>query len=279
MPEESTVEEVVDFLVRFMAEYGLSVLGALITLIVGYIIANFARKLLNRAMARTKVDPVLQPWPGAIAKLVIIVVTIIAVLDRFGVETTSMIAVVGAAGLAIGLALQGTLSNVASGVMLLIFRPFGVGDAVNIDGEVVIISEIGLFMTFANLPDGPRVIIPNSRVWGNKVVNLSITVEDRRRINEVFCISYADDMGKAIEVLKQMCEEEERVLKDPPPLVAVTKLNDSSVDLVFWAWTKRADWWPTRLDLIKRGKERLEAAGITIPFPQRDVHLFNEKTG
>jgi small conductance mechanosensitive channel len=196
------------------------------------------------------------------------------VLNRFGVQTTSLIAVLGAAGLAIGLALQGTLSNVAAGVMILAFRPFKIGDAVKVDGDVYVIDNVGFFICKAHLPDGPIAFLPNSKIWGQTIVNLSVTDNDRRRIDEVYGIGYGDDIGAALDILKRVVAAEPRVLVDPAPLIKVESLGDSSVNLLFRVWTARADWWDTKLDLLRQCKEALDDGGINIPFPQRDVHLI-----
>ncbi|MDP1533690.1 MAG: mechanosensitive ion channel [Rubrivivax sp.] len=197
----------------------------------------------------------------------------IAVLNRFGIETTSLIALLGAAGLAIGLALQGTLSNVASGVMILLFRPFKIGDAVKLGGDVYVIDALGFFVCKAHLPDGPSVILPNPKIWGQIIVNLSVTHQDMRRIDEHYGIGYGDDIDAALAILRRIAAEEPRVLDDPAPLIQVEQLGDSSVNILFRVWTARADWFATKLDLVQRCKQALEAGGITIPFPQRDVHL------
>jgi small conductance mechanosensitive channel len=200
------------------------------------------------------------------------------VLARFGVETTSFIAVLGAAGLAIGLALQGTLSNIAAGVMILVLRPFRSGDAIKIGGsDVYIVDEIGLFVTRAHQPDCPLVTIPNSKIWGDTIINFSNTVDGNRRFDIVFGVSYDDDLGAAIDVLMKLAEADERVLSDPAPFIKIESLGDSSVNILFRVHTRAADWWDAKLDLTKTGKEALENAGLSIPFPQRDVHIFNSK--
>jgi small conductance mechanosensitive channel len=263
-----------DVLTGLLASYGMNVLGAIVTLVVGFMIAGWMAKVTNRAMQRAdKVDAAFKPLPGKIVRVVIIVFTLIAVLNRFGVQTTSVIALLGAAGLAVGLALQGTLSNVAAGVMLLLFRPFKIGDAVKLDGEVFVIDALGFFVCKAHLPDGPSAFLPNSRIWGQTIINLSVTDQDLRRIDETYGIGYGDDIGVALAILQRVAAEEPRVLADPAPLIKVESLGDSSVNIIFRAWTARTDWFETKLDLIQRCKEALEAGGISIPFPQRDVHV------
>ncbi len=257
-----------------LASYGLNVLGAIVTLIIGFLLAGWLARQTNRLMARsTKIDPVFHSIPGKIVRIGVMVFTVIAVLNRFGVETTSLIAMLGAAGLAIGLALQGTLSNVAAGVMILTFRPFKIGDAVKLGSDVYIIDQLGFFICQGHLPDGPTAFLPNSKIWGETIINLSVTDRDRRRIDEVYGIAYGDDINVAIEILRGIAADEVRVLTDPAPLIKVESLGDSSVNILFRVWTARGDWWDTKLDLLKRCKEALEAGGINIPFPQRDVNL------
>jgi small conductance mechanosensitive channel len=269
-----------DVVTAFLLTYGVNVLGAVATLIAGLVAAGWLARLTDRAVRRSgRIDPVFYGIPGKVVRVGVLVVTLIAVLNRFGVATTSLIAVLGAAGLAIGLALQGTLSNVAAGVMLLTFRPFKVGDAVKVDGEVVVIDAIGFFLCHAHQPDGPTVYLPNSNIWGHTIVNLSVTDRDRRRIDEVYGIGYGDDIDTALEILRRIAADEPRVLDDPAPLIKVESLGDSAVNILFRVWTARADWWDTKLDLIRRCKLALEAGGCSIPFPQRDVHLFAASPG
>jgi small conductance mechanosensitive channel len=258
-------------------QYGISVAGAIATLIAGYLVAGWLSRLLDGAMRKaSRIDPVFHLLPGKIVRVLVLVFTLIAVLNRFGVETTSLIALLGAAGLAIGLALQGTLSNVAAGVMILIFRPFKIGDAVQLEGQVYIIDAIGFFVCKGHLPDGPTVFMPNSKIWGQTIVNLSVTDKDIRRIDESYGISYGDNINTALAILSQIAADEPRILTDPAPLIKVTSLGDNAVNILFRVWTSRSDWWDTKLDLVQRCKEGLEQGGCTIPFPQREVHVIHE---
>ena len=254
---------------------GVNLLAAIITLVAGFALANWLGRLTTRAMNRSeRIDPIFHPLPGKVVRVAIIVFTLIAVLNRFGVQTTSLIAVLGAAGLAVGLALQGTLSNVAAGVMILVFRPFKIGDAVRIDGEIFVIAGIGFFVCKSYLPDGPTAYVPNSKIWGQTIVNLSVTERDMRRIDESYGIAYGDDIDNALAILRAIAADELRVLNDPPPLIAVQSLGDNSVNILFRVWTARLDWFDTKLALLQRCKEGLEAGGCRIPFPQRDVRVI-----
>lgn len=272
-----SIEHLPDQMIALVAAYGMNVLGAIVTLIVGFAAAGWLSRMTTRAMRKLdKIDAVFQPIPGKIVRVAVMVFTVIAVLNRFGVQTTSLIAVLGAAGLAIGLALQGTLSNVAAGVMILVFRPFKIGDVVNLGGNTYIIDALGFFICRAHLPDGPTAFLPNSKIWGETILNLSVTDKDIRRIDEHYGIGYGDDINQAITILKQIVASEARILNDPAPLIKVDALGDSSVNILFRVWTSRTDWWDTKLDLVQRCKEALEAGGVSIPFPQRDVHLIGQ---
>ncbi|MDQ8183752.1 mechanosensitive ion channel domain-containing protein [Pelagicoccus sp. SDUM812005] len=270
----------IESIVSFATEYGMSVLGAVIILIVGNIVAKFISKRISGLIQKKHPE---EPSLASIAKQVIyialMVVVIIIVLGKFGVETASLIAVLGTAGLAIGLALQGTLSNIAAGVMILFLKPFRAGNAIKIGGgDVYLVDEIGLFVTKAHQPDCPKVMIPNSKIWGSIIVNYSDTVSAQRRFDITFGISFDDDINKAIQILEELAASDQRVLKDPAPFIKVDSLGDSSVNIMFRVYCMASDWWPAKLDLTKAGKEALEAGGCTIPYPQRDVHFIKDGT-
>lgn len=272
--------KLIDALPALMAAFGMNLLAAIVILIVGFAVAGWLGRMTTRTLRRSdKIDPIFPPLVGKLVRVAVIVFTLIAVLNRFGVQTTSLIALIGAAGLAVGLALQGMLSNVAAGVMILVFRPFKIGDAVKIEGDVYVIDGIGLFLCTAHLPDGPTAHVPNSKIWGQTLVNLSVTDGNMRRIDETYGIAYGDDIDVALAILNRVAAEESRVLKDPAPLIAVESLGDSAVNILFRVWTGREDWWATKLDLLKRCKEALEAGGCSIPFPQRDVYMHQAPAG
>ncbi len=273
----ATLEQLPGQLAALAASYGMNLLGGILILIIGFAAAGWLSRMTTRALRKSdKIDPVFQPLAGKVVRIGVIAFTVIAVLNRFGVQTTSLIAMLGAAGLAIGLALQGTLSNVAAGVMILVFRPFKVGDLVDLGGEYYIIDSLGFFICTAHLPDGPIAFLPNSKIWGQTILNLSVTDKDIRRIDEHYRISYGDDINQAIAILKKIVADEARILQDPAPLITVDALGDSSVNILFRAWTARTDWWNTKLELIQRCKEALEAGGIRIAIPQQNVHLIRQ---
>jgi len=210
---------------------------------------------------------------AALGYVALLAFIIIAALAKMGLQTASFVAVLGAAGLAIGLALQGSLSNFASGVLMLIFKPIRVGDFVEAGGAKGSVKEIGIFTTILNSPDNVRIIVPNSQVTGSNISNY--TVNGTRRVDMVIGVSYEDDLQKTKEVIEKVLAGEERILPDPPAVVAVSELADSSVNFVVRPWVNVADYWPTYFDLTAKIKVSLEEKGITIPFPQHDVHLKN----
>lgn len=268
---ESTVDQVVQNVVTLVSVWGLQLVGALAVLIIGRFGCGVARKSVRRAMESRGVDASLVPFVSNLVYFTLFAAVVIAVLGLFGIETTSLVAVLGTAGLAIGLAVQGTLSNFSSGVMLLLFRPFDIGDYIDAAGVAGTVSEIGVFSTTLNTPDNVKIIVPNSGIFGSTIKNFS--ANNTRRNDIVLSISYADDISNAISVVNAMLGEDSRVLSDPEPLVAVSELADSSVNLVVRPWCTKEDYWSLRYDLIRRFKEKLEQEGCTIPFPQHDVHL------
>lgn len=267
--------EYTDQLLPLVIDHGLSLIGAVAILIVGWMLANWtAEKVRVKAGASDKFDDTLVPIFGQIVRILILIITVLAVLGQFGIQTASIVAVLGAAGLAVGLALQGTLGNIASGMMLLILRPFKIGDVVDIAGTMGIVDEIGLFTTEMHSFDNVGIVMPNSNVWGSKIMNY--TKFDIRRVDMEFGIGYGDDMEKAKKLIVEILDQDERVLKDPEPLIAVATLGDSSVGIRVRPWTKTEDVWPLYYDLTQKVKETFDSNGISIPFPQRDVHLFKQ---
>ena len=251
--------------------WGIRVLGALVVLLIGRVLSGWARGTVRKIMTRGNVDNTLVPFISNLVYYLMMAFVIIAVLGLFGIPTASVIAVLGAAGLAVGLALQGTLGNFAAGVMLLLFRPFRVGDAVDIAGTMGSVQEISIFNTVLNTPDNVRIIVPNGTVFGQTIRNFS--TNDTRRVDMVFGVGYGDDIDNAMKIMNNALASDERVLKDPAPVVALTELADSSVNFVVRPWCRREDYWALRWDLTRRLKEDLEAGGCNIPYPQHDVHL------
>lgn len=257
-----------------LTTFGLEVVGAIVILIIGWMIAGWAARATRAAADRTKwMDSTLKPLAASVVRYFILIVTIVAVLNQFGIETTSVIAVLGAAGLAIGLALQGTLSNVAAGVMILMLRPFKVGDFVEAGGKAGTIKEVGLFGTELATPDNVFISVPNSAIISGAISNYNR--HDTRRIDIVVGIGYGADIDKAFEVLGKLANSDARVLKDPAIHLSVRELADSSVNLGLRIWVNAADYWDVLFDMNKGAKQSLDAAGIEIPFPQRVVEIKN----
>jgi small conductance mechanosensitive channel len=254
--------------------YGLDVLGAIVILIVGWTVAGWARRLTVKALNRaSRVDDTLKPILSSIVRYVILAFVIVAVLDQFGVETTSIIAVFGAAGLAIGLALQGTLSNIAAGVMLLLLRPFSVGEFVDAGGVTGTVEEIGLFTTKFKTAAGLFVASPNSGLWNSVITNYSRNPQ--RRIDLIVGVGYDDDLKGATVEMETLMKSDERVLKDPEPQVFVTELGDNSVNMTLRCWVNTGDYWAALTDLTRDAKLRLDEKGYSIPYPQRDIHIVS----
>jgi small conductance mechanosensitive channel len=226
-------------------------------------------------MEKSDVDHTLINFLTNLIYYTLVVLVVIAAVGRLGVNTTSFLTIVGAAGLAVGLALKDSLSNFAAGVMLVLFRPFTIGDVVSTAGITAKVEKITIFNTLFCTPDNQLVIVPNNKIISDIITN--INVKDTRRIDFVVGISYSDDMTQAKTILERLAGEDSRILKDPATTIAVAELADSSVNLVFRPWVKTSDYWDVKFDLTEKIKNALDEAGISIPFPQQDVHLFVDK--
>lgn len=258
-----------DFLPRFG--------GAVAILVVGFFVARWAgRGVFNIVKDSEHVDPTLKPIIRAVVRYGVLIIVMVAALGQLGVQTASILAALGAIGLAIGLALQGTLSNIAAGIMLLWLRPFEAGDFIETDGVTGTVVELGLFATQVRTWDGIYKFVPNSGLWNTTLTNY--TRNPTRLVLLEFGIAYEDDIAEGRRVLQAVAEEHPNVLKDPTPVVVPLSLGDSAVVLQLRAWAPNPVFWDTRWDLTETGKSRLEAAGITIPFPQRVVHVVGEST-
>lgn len=273
---DSSLEQITQQGIALLIHYGLSILGAIVILIIGRMVAGWAKTSTAKWMERSgKVDQTISDFLSNCARYVVLIFTFIMVLSQFGIETTSLIAIFGAAGLAIGLALQGTLSNIAAGVMLLIFRPFKVGDYVEAAGIAGTVKSISLFVTELATPDNVQILSPNASVWGATVKNYSHHAT--RRVDFVVGIDYGDDINKAMEAIHEVINTDSRALKDPAAMVVVGNLGDSSVDLIVRVWCNAGDYWGVKFDLTKGFKEKLDSVGVSIPFPQRTVHLLKSE--
>ena len=274
---EQSVNETADQVIATVTEYGLDIVGAVAILIVGWIASKWVHRAVTKALGKSeKVAPMLGSFFASLAKYLVLIFTGLMVLSQFGVQTASLIAVLGAAGLAIGLALQGTLSNVAAGVMILIFRPFKIGDYVEAGGQAGTIQAVTLFITEMVTPDNVQIIVPNSQIFGSSVVNYSF--HDTRRVDLALGISYEDNIEMAVEAINQTIAADARVLKDPEPMVAVSELADSSVNFVIRVWCNASDYWALKFDMTRALKEKMDSEGISIPYPQQTVHMI-QKSG
>lgn len=257
-------------LIELATTYGLSVVYAIIVLIVGWWAAGAISRAVRKGLQHThRLDATIVEFAASTVRYFILAVVVITVLQLFGIQTTSLIAVLGAASLAIGLALQGTLSNVAAGVMLLIFRPFRAGDYVEVAGESGTVKSISLFVTELATPDNIQIVIPNGDVWGNAVRNYS--AHPTRRVEIKVGIGYDDDMDKAMAVFHRVIDADDRIHRIPEPFVAITALGDSAVEVTARVWCATGDFWPLKFDLTKRLKEALDGEGISIPFPHMQI--------
>jgi len=270
------MEEMLDRMYGYIVTYGLSFIAALLIFVIGRWVAGVISRLIEKLMIKSNVEQTLATFVKNISYVGFLVFVVIAALSKLGIQTTSFVAIIGAAGLAVGLALQGSLANFAAGVMLIIFKPFKVGEFIQAGGALGTVQEIQIFNTILNAPDNRRVVVPNSKITGDNITNFSgIT---NRRIDLVFGVSYTDDLKRAKQALEKVVTGDSRVLKDPKPVIAVSELGDSSVNLVCRPWVKPQDYWAVYFDTLENGKAELEKNGITIPFPQRDVHIYEEKS-
>ncbi len=254
----------------YVIPWGINIAMALAIFIIGKMLVNTLTKVLKTVLGKSKMDEILINFVSSIFKTILLLFVVIASLDQLGVDTTSLIALLGAAGLAVGLALQSSLQNFASGVMLIVFRPFKAGDFVEVAGTAGVVETISIFSSILRTGDNREIIIPNGSIYGGTITNYS--ARETRRIDMVFGIGYDDDIKKAKQMLEQIVNADERVLADPKPVIAVSELADSSVNFVVRPWVKTADYWTVRWELTEEVKLKFDEAGISIPYPQMDVH-------
>jgi small conductance mechanosensitive channel len=257
-----------------VTEFGVKIILALLILIVGRWLAGFISRGLSRMMGFGKlVDSTVSVFVTKLIYFLLMAVVIVAALGQLGVQTTSFVAVLGAAGLAVGLALQGSLSNFAAGILLVIFRPLKVDEYIEGAGSGGTVEEIGIFTTQLKTPDNKTVIIPNSKLTGDNIINYSR--KENRRVDMVFGVSYSDDLDKVRRIIVDVLSAEKRILPDPETVIAVSELGESSIDFVVRPWVKTADYWAVKFALTEAIKKRFDQENISIPFPQRDVHVYN----
>lgn len=255
----------------YVSEYGLRLIGALVVLVVGLWIVKLLVRSSQRLMDKSKLDVSLTTFLKSMIDILLKVLLIISVMGMMGIQMTSFIAILGAAGLAVGMALSGTLQNFAGGVMILIFKPFKVGDFINAQGYSGVVKEIRIFVTVLTTPDNKTIFIPNGPLSNGSLTNFS--TQPNRRVDWTFGIAYGDDYDKAKAMLLDMMKEDKRILTDPEPFVALGELADSSVNLTVRAWVKAADYWGVYFDMNEKFYKNADQFGLSIPFPQMDVHL------
>jgi small conductance mechanosensitive channel len=266
------MEDVMVKIQEWIALYGLKVVAAIAILVLGRIAAGIVRSIVRRLLRKSKVDETLVSFLASLTYVGVLAFIVIAAVAQLGVQTASFIAVLGAAGLAVGLALQGSLANFAAGVLMIIFKPFKVGDYITAGGASGSVEAIGIFTTELKSPDNRKIIVPNAKVTGDSIVNFS--AKEQRRIDMIAGVSYSDDLAKVKQVLEGILSEDERILKDPAPTIGLLEMADSSINFAVRPWVKTADYWDVFFATQEKIKQRFDAEGISIPFPQRDVHLY-----
>jgi len=263
---------VIDQLVILVTTYGLKTIGAIVILIVGRVAAGIGRKIVKRILERSKTEPSVISFVGSLTFILILTFAVLAALAKFGIQTASFVAVLGAAGFAVGFALQGSLANFAAGVLILVLRPYKVGDFIEAAGVAGNVKDIQLFTTVLATPDNIKIMVPNGKIFGDVIKNVSGF--DTRRVDLVMGIGYGSDIQRAHDVMARIIKEDPRILSDPAPQIAVSELADSSVNFVVRPWVNAADYWAVRFDLTRKIKEAFDESGIEIPFPQQVVHMM-----
>ena len=267
-------EQILEQLNQIALEYGPKLIGAVVVWIIGGWVIRALAKAFQRMLERRQTDESLKPFLKNLVGILLKVLLIITVLSMLGVEMTSFIAILGAAGLAVGLALSGTLQNFAGGAMILLFKPFKVGDVIEAQGFIGKVSEIQIFNTILKTPDNKTIIIPNGGLATSSMTNY--TTEPTRRVDWTFGIGYGDDVDKAKEVIKGLCDQDPRILKDPELFIAVSALADSSVNFAVRAWVNADDYWNVFFEMNEKVYKSFDREGLNIPFPQMDVHLHRD---
>jgi small conductance mechanosensitive channel len=270
------MENITDKVWELLTLYGFKVIAAFIVLVVGRWVAKFLRNIARRLMEKREVDPTIVSFTIGLTYIALMAFIILASLGQLGIQTTSFIAIIGAAGLAIGLALQGSLANFAAGFLMIIFKPFKVGDYIEGAGTAGTVEEIQVFTTQLKTPDNKTIIIPNAKLTADNIVNIS--AKPTRRVDFTFGVGYTDDIDEVRQVIVDVLGEDKRILRDPPPTIGVLELADSSVNFAVRPWVNTADYWSVFFDINEAMKKRFDKEGVNIPFPQRDVHLYEMKS-
>lgn len=268
------MEVYIEKFMDLMMTYGLKLIGAILVWVIGGIVIKTMMNAFYKVLDKRNIDASLKPFLGGLVGGLLKVMLVITVLGMFGIEMTSFIAILGAAGLAVGMALSGTLQNFAGGVMLLIFKPYKVGDVIEAQGYIGSVSEIQIFNTIMKTPDNKTIIVPNGGISTGSMINYS--TEATRRVDWTIGIGYGDDVDKAKQVIKTMADNDARILKDPEVFIAVSALADSSVNFAVRAWVKSEDYWGVFFDMNENVYKTFAKEGLNIPYPQMDVHVHKD---
>lgn len=260
---------------QLAVQYGMRVIAAVLILVVGLWLSKRITRVVTKMLRKNKIDETLVRFISSVTYIALVAFVILATISEVGIETTSIVAILGAASFAVGLALQGSLSNFAAGVMLIVFHPFKVGEYIEAAGVKGSVEEIGVFVTRLLTPDNKVIYVPNSKLFGDVITNYS--ERDVRRVDMVFGISYTDDIDKAKKIIADVLASHPKVRKDPAPMIVVSELADSSVNFAVRPWVNTPDYWAVYFEITEIIKKRFDAEGISIPFPQTDVHLFQEQ--
>lgn len=264
--------ELIELLKTTGVDLAINIVTALVIFFVGKWVANLIARAIRTLMQKQQVDKTLETFVSNLIRMVLMVFVVIAAISAVGIQTTSLIAVLGAAGLAVGLALQGSLSNFAAGVLIVLFRPYKVGDFIEGGGVSGTVVSVQILQTILKTGDNKEVIVPNSQIMGSIITNYS--ANDTRRVDMVVGVSYDDDLDKVRKTIEELVAADDRILDDPACTIAVSELADSSVNFVVRPWVKTPDYWGVMFDLTEAIKKRFDQEGISFPFPQRDVHLY-----
>jgi len=272
---EINIDQILETVTVWFTTYSIKIVAAILIFIIGKWLCRRITNLLTKIMEKNNIDVTLVKFLGSIVYYTLFIVVMIAVAEQLGINTTSFLTIIGAAGLAIGLALKDSLSNLASGVMLIMFRPIKIGDFVDVGGVTGTVQSIDIFNTTIHSPDNQKHIVPNASITSDVITN--VTANDTRRVDLVIGIGYDDDIARAKDILEAIIKKEERVLENPATNIAVSELGDSSVNFVVRPWVKTSDYWDVYFALTEEIKITFDKEGISIPYPQQDVHLFSEQ--
>ena len=268
------MEQLLNKLIEWGATFGIKIIAAVAILIIGRMVSKVLQKLIVKVMDKKNVDKTISSFASSMVFSALYIFVILAALSQIGIQTTSFMTIIGAAGFAIGLALQGSLSNFAAGFLIILFRPFKLGDYVEAGGVSGSISKISIFTTDINTVDNKKIIVPNAQIMNGTITNY--TAEKTRRVDLTFGVGYEADISKVKDILNKIIKEHKLILKDPEPFVRLGNLGDSSIDFTVRVWSKTEDYWTVHFDLIESAKEEFDKANISIPYPQMDVHMIKE---